>query len=160
MTKKPAPPKKIRVWKAWSDITLSTKAFLLSILTILIIGVVFLLGLSFYLNEGQLICCKKDLADYQPVTRAPLSLNLEIKSPDDELLVFDKNIIVSLKTTPFATVVITGKDTLGGEANDKGELSKIVTLGEGINELKVTVFDGSGNSKSDQRVIYYSEEKL
>lgn len=159
MTKKPVPPKK-KVGFTFSDIPLSTKAFLLSLGTILIIGLFFLMGLSIFLNEGQLICCKKDLKSYQPVTRAPLSLNLEIKSPEDEMLVFDKNMIVSLKTTPFATVVISGQDTVAGEANDKGEFSGIISLAEGINELKVTVFDGSGNSKSDQRVIYYSDEKL
>lgn len=160
--KKSSKPKKpeIEIKTSFFDITLSTKAFVLSHLSILFLSVVFLLGLSFYLNDGALLCCKKDLINYQPVTRVPLSLSLEINNPEDEKLLFDKNIIVSGKTSPFATVIIALKDDFGTQANGGGEFSKIVTLEEGVNELSVTVFDSSGNSKSDQRVIYFSEEKL
>lgn len=98
---------------------------------------------------------------YIPVSSAPKSMNMEIQNPDDELLVFNNTVVVSGKTTPKSSVVIiNGQDQLGTEADKDGNFQKVVDLQPGINPIQILAFDTEGNSKSDSRTVYYSEEKL
>lgn len=146
------------------DIPISTTTFIFSHLTMLILGLIFIFGLYLFLNDGKVFPNgANDLLSYQPVTKKPISLSLEIKNPEDELIVSDKNIIVSGSSGSFAAIVILNTQTgenLGFEADSEGEFSKVINLEEGLNELTITAFDKSGNSKSQSRTVYYTEEKL
>lgn len=144
---------------------LSTKTFLVVHLLILVISLLLLTGLSLFLNQDNR---RVSLKDYLPVTTQPRSFNLEIANPDDELLTFDPNIIVSGKTSPKAAVVITQttpgslqeETILGFEATGLGQFTKTLTLVAGLNQIKITAFDDLGNAKQAERTIFYSEEKI
>lgn len=138
---------------------MSTKVFVISHLTILILSLVFLGGLYFVLNSDEIF--SSSLKNYLPVTKKPVSLYLNLNSPDDEVLVFDKSLLVSGTTTPKSVVIISlEKSDAGTEANNKGDFSKIIELSEGLNLITVTSFDSEGNSKQVSRTIFYLEEKI
>lgn len=138
---------------------LSLKTFFFSSFTILLLGLVFLGGFYFIVNGDQIN--KPILKGYLPVTTKPTSFILEITNPDDELLVFDKSQVISGKTSPRATVIISsGESNMGLQADIKGEFSKVFVLSKGLNEISIAAFNSSGNSKVVSRTIYYSEEKI
>ncbi|MBI2595151.1 hypothetical protein HYW46_00250 [Candidatus Daviesbacteria bacterium] len=145
---------------------LSAKQFLISHTIIFIAGLAFLGGMHLILNDGKLPCCQKNPAQTKwalqgPVTTLPVSFNLEINNPDDDIVIFENTISVSGKTAPNSTVIISVNDNgTGLQANNKGEFSKVIDLTGGLNTLTITAFDPSGNSKTEVRTIYYSEEKL
>lgn len=137
---------------------LSAKTFFISQFFILIAGLIFTAGLYYFLNSGN------KLDDWQmrgPLTQTPKSLNLEISNPDDSLVVFNKNLVVSGRTSPNTSVIISNNGSdLALESNKKGDFSKIINLDSGVNQISVTSIDLTGNSKALERTIYYSEEKL
>ena len=138
---------------------ISAKTFILSHLALLIIGLTFFISLSIYLNPDYFKA--KNLKDYLPVTTKPISFNLDINNPEDELLLFENSTLISGKTSPNATVVISSEDfDIGMQTNNQGEFSKLIELSEGINLIQITAFDQNGNSKEAIRTIYYSKEKL
>lgn len=137
---------------------LSTRTFVLSHITILIAGLGFLAGLYFFLNSDNKVA---EWVRSGPLTSRPTSFSLDLTSPDDNILVFEKNVTISGKTTPKASVIISVNDhDLGFEANILGDFSKVISLEPGLNEISINAFDNLGNSKNVQRTIYYSEEKL
>lgn len=144
---------------------LSTKTFLVAHLLILVISLFLLTGLSLFLNQDNR---RVSLEDYLPVTTQPRSFNLEILNPEDELLTFDPNIIISGQTSPKATVIITQttpgslkeEAILGFESTILGQFTKTLTLVVGLNQIKITTFDNLGNHKTVERTIFYSEEKI
>lgn len=96
-----------------------------------------------------------------PVTSAPASLTLELDSPDDDLLVFDSDLRLSGKTLPNLRVLITsGAKNQIVQSETDGNFTSDFELGNGVNEITVTVFDESGEERSLQRTIYYSKEKI
>lgn len=138
---------------------LSTKAFIISHFTILVLSLIFLGGFYYVLNVDQIN--DTPIKDYLPVTLKPVSFNLDVTNPDDELLVFDKSLVISGKTAPRASVIISFADQNAGLAADgNGEFSKVVVLNKGVNEISIAAFDSSGNTKNVSRTIYFSEEKL
>ncbi len=131
---------------------------------ILLLGLLFLaaLGLVVWKNlpQNKQILLPTSSA-YNPVTKIPVSFTLEITNPDDELLVFDKSIVVSGKTTPKTTVVINDDGELSTtEADSNGQFSKVIVLDTGVNKILIHGVDTQGNSKEDHRTVYYSEEKI
>lgn len=146
------------------EVFISTKTFIITHILLLIFGLGIFLGLAYYLNGSFLICCKQsEFEKYIPVTKKPSSLSLNLTNPDEELLVFNKSLIVSGSTSENTTVIIanvTTKQTIGVETNQKGDFSKVVYLDKGLNELIVAAFDLQGNFKTEERTIFYAEEKL
>lgn len=146
---------------------LSNQTFLISMTAITVFGITAILALFLYLNPETLKRKNFNLADYIPVTKAPTKLNLELNSPEDELLVFENTILVSGKTAPVATVILRNispegitKNTSALVTNAGGEFSKVVNLSVGLNIIEVTSFGQDDDSKSETRFVYYSEEKL
>ena len=138
---------------------LSTKTFIISHLALLVLSLIFLGGFYYILNADQFN--NTPIKDYLPVTTKPVSFNLDITNPDDELLVFDKSLVISGKTSPRASIIISFADQNSGlQADGNGEFSKVVVLNKGANEILIAAFDSSGNTKTVSRTIYYSEEKL
>lgn len=136
---------------------LSFKTFLISQIIIFAVSLILLGILYLVLNSGF-----KKISSFQkgPVTIEPISFNLTINNPDDGLLVFDNTTLVSGKTAPKTTVVISTDTDTVVQAGDKGEFSKIIDLNPGPNKIIISTFDSQGNNKSETRTIYYSEEKL
>ncbi|MBI2021651.1 hypothetical protein HYS93_02065 [Candidatus Daviesbacteria bacterium] len=125
---------------------------------ILLASLAYISIISFILNQDF---SGLDIRKYIPVTKEPLSFNLEINSPDDELVVFDNTILVSGQTAPKALVIIsTDKEDISLQVSKKGEFSKVIDLNPGLNKILISSIDSSGKSKSESKTIYYSEEKL
>ncbi len=119
---------------------------------------------SLYLSKPAIesLLKKADTAqNYSPVSREIKSMNLEINNPEDELFSLDKTIVVSGKSSPKAWVVIANGDNFVGlQAGDGGEFSTVLNLQSGINQIQIFAFDSKGNSKKQQRMVYFSEEKI
>lgn len=139
---------------------LSTKTFILAILVILISGLTFIGGLYYILNYQYQKPTTSRLED-GPVTSAPVSLILNLNSPDDSLLTSDPDILVSGKSSPNAVVILNlNEDYSSLEANERGDFSATLKLIGGVNKLTLTAFDNLGNSKTENRTLYYSTEKI
>lgn len=140
------------------DRQLSFKVFLISHLVIFLIGVLFISFCGWLLYGGG---DKLSSEKYNPVTREPISFNLEINNPVDNLLIFESSVVISGKTDPLSTVLITQNETTTGlEADSKGNFTQVITLTPGVNNISITAFDTQGSTKSVTRTIYYSEEKI
>lgn len=144
--------------KHWLFSELTFGHFLFSQILILVVGVSFLAFIYYILNPDFM---KAKYTYNLPVTTMTLSLYLDINNPEDELLTFDSAIIVSGKTSPNSTVIISTNDSdLGTSANDFGEFSKVVSLSNGLNQITINAFDDQGNTKSANRTVFYSEAKI
>lgn len=137
---------------------LSTTFFTFSMIIILLLGSAFFIGLHFFMNPQQ---SPLALSNYQPVTSKPVSLTLNLSSPDDNLLVSDANLLISGQTSPGILVLITVNDTNQTiNASNQGDFSLTIKLQPGTNQIIVSAFDNQGNYKTEERSIYYLEEKL
>ena len=97
----------------------------------------------------------------QPVTSEPVSLTLDLSSPNDNLLVFDPDLLIQGATTPGAIVITSiNNNNYVLDINSKGEFSSTIKLTEGVNQIMLSAFDSVGNGKTESRTIYYSKEKL
>jgi hypothetical protein len=96
-----------------------------------------------------------------PITSEPASLTLEVSSPDDDTLSFDPSIVISGKTAPSSSVLISSfsHDT-AIEAKNDGSFSTLLDLAEGVNDIKIYVFDKNGDQREISRSVFYSKEKI
>lgn len=139
---------------------LSTKQFLLAQLIIFILSLLFL-GYLHYLVNIQTAADRGYLKKGEPVTAAPKSLRLELEQPEDNLLVFDPSVVISGKSAPSSNVLImTETQDVIIKSSVEGNFSTVLELDEGVNNISVAVFDGSGDSRSAERTVYYSKEKI
>lgn len=140
------------------DRVLSTKTFVLSHLTLLIIALVFFAGLYYILYPEKF---KAAVPQYNPVTKEPVSLFLELTSPEDDILSNDASVVISGRTSPNATVIISSNDNDSGlESGNDGQFSKVFPLSDGPNIIEITAIDSEGNSKSVTKSIFFTEEKI
>lgn len=127
----------------------------LIIVSILVVGLAF--GLKNYLNQD----IKSGIKNYLPVSKPVTAFKLEITNPDEDILVFDKNIIVSGRTNPESSIIISLQNSnYGIEADKEGQFSKVISLKSGVNNITITAFDNEGNSKQELRSVYFTEEKI
>ena len=139
---------------------LSPRSFIISIVLILLVSLGFLGGLHYFLNKDFPRLEKKDTT-YSPVTKEPVSFNLEINNPEDDLLMYDKSVVVSGSTAPETTILITNDTkSYGTEADDKGSFSRVIELQPGLNVLIINAFSDTGETKTITKTVYYSQEKL
>lgn len=140
------------------DVVLSTKTFIISHIIILLSGLIFFGGLYYILYQEKF---QHPQVNYNPVTKEPVSLFLEVTAPEDEVLVYEDNIIISGNTRPDVPVIISSQDNDAGlQASKQGEFNKVFELSPGANIVEITAFDTDGNSKTVSRSIYYSKEKI
>lgn len=138
---------------------LTTKHLILSQILILIIGLTFLGTLYFILNIQYQK--PKNLFLVGPVTTLPKSLLLDLGTPDQDTLSFSSSIIVSGKTGPKKDVLIsTDTRDLVIQSKADGSFSTVLNLDEGVNTIKVVVFDTTGEARSAERTVYFSKEKI
>lgn len=138
--------------------TLSARFFVFSMLGIFIVSLLLLGGLYLFINQETL---KKEEMSTSPVTSEPVSLTLNLSSPDEGQLAFEPDILIQGKTSPNSLVLLSAeeKDTTVETTHD-GNFSFTLKLLTGLNNLTITVFDSLGNSKSESRMVYYSQEKI
>ncbi|HBQ50461.1 hypothetical protein A3B42_03085 [Candidatus Daviesbacteria bacterium RIFCSPLOWO2_01_FULL_38_10] len=137
---------------------LSSKAFYLSQSLILIFGLIFLSGLYYILNSPQ---NNSSYTTRGPVTILPKSLRIDLDLPEENLLTFQPSVIVSGNTLPFTQVLITtDSQDLVIESKKDGSFSTVIKLDKGVNNLTAVVFGQNGESKSIERTVYYSKEKI
>lgn len=138
---------------------LSTKTFIISQIVIFLLGLAFFLGLFYFLNPDFL--SRNDWRNRGPVTRSPSKFILEVNSPLSEIVVFEASIVLSGKTSPNSLVLISqeGKDEVI-QSDKKGEFLKVLELEEGLNQIIIFSFNKNGESKKEERLVYYSKEKL
>ena len=143
-------------FKMPKDVVLSTKTFVVSHLIILISALAFFGGVYYVLYPERFSAA---VTEYLPVTKEPVSLFLEISSPEDDILVSDGNLVISGKSGPNATIIISGKDNDAGLQSDKnGEFSKVFPLSPGPNTIEIIAFDSEGNTKSAIKSVYYTDQ--
>lgn len=132
--------------------------FIVSMLAILVFSTGLLLALYFYINQNP---SGVNFAQSEPVTREPVSLIFNLSSPDDNLLTFDSDLLVTGKTSPGSVIIISlNDDDQSLEVSSQGDFSTTLKLQPGVNSLTIASFDLLGNSKSEERTIYYSKEKI
>lgn len=135
------------------------KHFYLSQILILIIGLALLAGLYYILNIQYQKPNNPFLAG--PVTTAPKTLRLTLDNPDDDSLVFQSSVIVSGQTAPLKDVLIfTDSQDLVISSKKDGSFSTVINLDEGVNKITAVVFDATGDSRSVERTVFYSKDKL
>lgn len=139
---------------------LSKKQFIFSQLLVLILGLSFIATLYYYLNVQH----QPQISPYSrglPVTTPPKSLRLDLDQPGDDLLTFTKQVIVSGQTGPGMDVLISsGSYDLVIKSTPEGKFSTVFDLEEGVNEISVVVFDATGDTRTAEREVFYSKEKL
>lgn len=138
---------------------LSSTQFFISQIFILIFGLIIIGGIYYILN----IQYKSENKPFSngPLTSAPKSLLLNLDHPEDNLLSFDGSILVSGKTAGNMEVLIfTDSENQVIKSKSDGSFSTEINLVEGENLIRVTVFDDRGDSRSSERTVFYSEEKL
>ena len=138
---------------------LTTKQFVLSHLILFIVGIIFLGGLYYILNIQYQP--SKDRFSQGPITSKPKTLRIDLDQPDEDALVFDKQIIVSGKTGSSSEVLITtDENDLVIKSDSSGKFSTILNLETGPNKITAVVFDALGDFRFVERNVYYSEEKI
>lgn len=138
---------------------ISPKLFFLSQVLTLAVSLLFLAGLYYILNIQYQQPKKPFLSG--PVTSPPKSLRLDLDQPDEDTLTFGPSIIVSGKTAPNILVLIsTDSEDLVVKSNPGGAFSTVLNLNEGVSRITAVVFDVTGASRSAERVVYYSKEKI
>lgn len=140
---------------------LTTREFIFSQIFILIAGLTFL-GTLYYIlyldfpNQSQ-----NSLGRFGPVTKEPATLILELTTPEDDLLVFQKDLEISGKTSPDSQILITSSsDDIVIQSKHDGSFSSDFELSEGLNEIKIIAFDQNGDQKTLERTVFYSKEKI
>ena len=102
------------------------------------------------------------LAEGPSPAPAPSSqLSLTLDSPSDELLTNNNVLTISGKTSPSATIVIfTETEEKITTSSATGNFSAEVELEGGYNQLRIVVFDNSGNSTEQKLLVTYSTSKI
>lgn len=138
---------------------LSTRQFIVSHLLIFAASLFFLFSLHYVLNIQYEQTQNRFEAG--PVTSKPKSFILNLDQPSDDSLIFSSSLLLSGKTAPNLEVLISiNEEHLMIEAKPDGTFSQTLTLDEGVNNITVTSFDQTGDSRVTARTVYYSKEKI
>lgn len=139
---------------------LSNKQFVVSQILILACGLLLVAGL-YYLVNVQYPLVSNPYSQGLTVTTPPKSLRLDLDQPDNDLLTFSETVIVSGQTGPNMAVLISSQSQdLIVKSTPDGKFSFILSLEEGVNEISVVVFDATGDTRSETRTVYFSQEKI
>lgn len=138
--------------------SLNPAVFIFSMLSMLIIAGGYFIWVYFLSNPNS---GQENKLLYNPVTQEPVSLTLNISSPDQNSLVFSEDLLVQGKTSSNAVVFLSLNDNdLVLETNSKGDFSQTIKLQKGANQIYISAADSAGNTKGETRTIYYSTEKI
>lgn len=116
--------------------------------------------LGIYYFEGNQIN-QPNISFGNPVTKEPVSLTLNLTSPDDNILVFDSNLLVQGTTSKDALVILSSNsDDQILKVSHRGEFSTTIKLQEGLNKFIISSSDATGLNKQESRTVYYSKDKI
>lgn len=130
--------------------------FIIFMIVILSLGIGFSIALHFFVKIPVIP------AIYQgPVTTKPISLFLNLSSPDNNKLVFEESLLVQGQTIPHALVLLSleNEDKII-DVDNMGNFSITIKLSSDVNQFTAAVFDNLGNSKKEERIVYFSKDKL
>ncbi len=134
------------------------KYFILSQIIIFLLSLIFLLGIHYIVNIQYKISDKP--FSLGPVTSKPKSFTLNLDQGDDGLT-YESQMLISGKTGPNMEILIfTNTDNLIIKSKIDGTFSTSLELEEGVNNIKVIVFDTMGDFREETRTVYYSEERI
>lgn len=135
------------------------KYFFLSQFAILFFGLLSIFIIHYIVNIQYKV--SNNPFSQGPLTSLPKSFTLTLDQPFDNSLVFEDNLLISGKSNPNMKVLIYS-DTLDLVVKTKsdGKFSQSLDLEEGVNNIKVVVFDEEGDSREESRTVYYSKEKI
>ncbi|KKR29807.1 MAG: hypothetical protein UT63_C0115G0008 [Candidatus Gottesmanbacteria bacterium GW2011_GWC2_39_8] len=86
---------------------------------------------------------------------------VQITQPTDQSLLTTNQFSVKGKTVPGALVVISGENSdLVVNADDDGNFTGDITVGEGISNIAVTAYDEKNKSSNSEVKVYYTKEKI
>lgn len=135
------------------------KHFFLSQIAILFFGLIFLFAI-YYIVYIQYKVSDNSFSN-GPVTSAPKSFILNLDQPADNSLVFNSELLISGKTGPsMDTLIYADTQNLVIKSKSDGSFSQSLNLEEGVNNIKVVVFDKEGDSREENRLVFYSKEKI
>lgn len=98
---------------------------------------------------------------YSPLASELNSYSLDISSPENNTVVFNKSITVQGNTLPQSAVIIADRgDHWGTQSDTVGNFTLTISLTPGLNTITIDTFDSNGEDKQETRTIYYSEENL
>lgn len=98
---------------------------------------------------------------YSPLASELNSYSLDISTPENNTVVFNKSLTVQGTTLPQSTVLIsTNGDHWGTQSDTIGNFTQTISLTPGLNTITIDTFDSNGTDKQDTLTIYYSEESL
>lgn len=136
----------------------SVRAFVLTQVLIAILLLTTLGSVYYLLTKSK---ANPSYSQTGPVTTQPASLNLNLDSPDDDLMVFNSSVVVSGKTLPNIYVLVSSdSDDFIIKSKEDGTFSGDLELELGQNELTVSAFDSNGDFREAKRTIFYSKEKI
>jgi len=134
------------------------KALTLSLVVLLIIVGLFV-GTNYVLNSKS--TTNNSLQALLPIIKKPVSFDLELTNPDDQIISFQSSLVVSGTTSPNIPVIIsTDTDDAEVDSDANGTFSKAVSLTSGLNHIFITAVDTDGSKKEIDREVYYSKDQL
>ena len=133
----------------------------------IILGLLFGAGVAFGLRQlpgtveknGPVPTAQPDIAA-SPTLLLDKALSLEVLLPEHQSLLYEKEVAVSGKTNPLATVAVTSP--LGEAvvtAGEDGTFSATVPLADGANELFVASMQ-NGNTATKSIIVNYLPDSL
>lgn len=133
--------------------------FFLSQIIVILFGFMVIGGIYYVLNVWHQPSLKPFEAG--PVTTPPKSLLLNLDQPEDNTLSFVSSILISGKTSPTKEIlVMSDSQDKVIKSNQDGSFSSEIRLNEGENKITVVVFDMLGESRTSERTVFYSKEKI
>lgn len=138
--------------------TIPTPVFWLAMMVILIMGIGGAIALVIYLNPAS---PQISLDSLPPLTTQPTNLTLNLTSPKDHSLVFNADQLIQGQTDKGTIVILsTDKNDQLLSSDQSGNFSQMITLQEGVNFIKVASVNQAGQGLVEERIIYYSKEKI
>lgn len=138
---------------------LSGTIFIISQISLLALGLVFIGWLYFFLqgHSGD----KNKVADNKPVTSEPTTLTLEMTAPEDNMLSFKNEVLVTGQTQKNLKILISSEDhDMVVDSDSAGNFSADFPLEEGVNDINIAVFEPTGDSRTAEKFVYYSKEQI
>lgn len=136
---------------------LPTSIFIVSMLTILFTGSAIIIWMHNILYAEF----DKPQITSKPVTKEPVSLSLNLSSPEPNKLVFDEDLLLAGNTTANSYLMLSNNQEIQTiQVNTDGSFSKLLKLEPGLNLITLASFDKQGNTKLESRTVYYSTEKI
>jgi hypothetical protein len=128
-------------------------SFIMVLIGLLVAGTAF----YFYQSSNKTPVVIQAMVSPTPTNQKDNDVTLVIDNPNDESVAGSKDLIVSGKTNPKATVlVITDSDQQVLTSSEKGDFKTTLTINNDQNLITIISILPSGESKQVQKTVTYS----